>query len=228
MNANTFLSFILVLTLFWMQLYARSREVYNGNAEYRAAVERLREEKQNDEIARDLEREEFLEFRQSVATLMPDVLKQKGLGQEGYAYRNLASVLTKSSSDSVRKLIAKTLFERGKEQFRNKEYEKSSRAFKQIIDRFSYTTYVTEAYFLLAEGYFQQRQLEEATSYIQHMVELFPNHELTGFALVRLGRIYELQHRNDDAVDIYKTVLRSFPQRDVASQARSSLRGVEL
>ena len=33
--------------------------------------------------------------------------------------------------------------------------------------------------------------------------------------------------RNEEAVDIYKTVLRSYPQRDVASQAKASLRGVD-
>ena len=60
------------------------------------------------------------------------------------------------------------------------------------------------------------------------MVELIPHHELTGFALIRLGRIYEMQNRNEEAVDIYKTVLRSYPQRDVASQAKASLKGVEL
>ena len=60
------------------------------------------------------------------------------------------------------------------------------------------------------------------------MIELFPTHELTGFAMVRLGRIFEAQKRAEEAVDIYKTVLRSFPQRDVASQAKASLKGIEL
>jgi hypothetical protein len=41
-----------------------------------------------------------------------------------------------------------------------------------------------------------------------------------------LGRVYELQNRSEEAVDIYKTVLRSYPQRDVASQAKASLRGI--
>ena len=32
----------------------------------------------------------------------------------------------------------------------------------------------------------------------------------------------------EDAVDIYRTVLRTYPQRDVASQAKSSLKGLDL
>jgi TolA-binding protein len=46
--------------------------------------------------------------------------------------------------------------------------------------------------------------------------------------MVRLGRIYEIENRNEEAVDIYRTVLRSFPQKDVAAQAKSSLRGLDL
>jgi TolA-binding protein len=87
---------------------------------------------------------------------------------------------------------------------------------------------VTESYFLMAEGHFLSNELEECTAIVQQMVDLFPQHELTGFALIRLGRIYEIQNRNEEAVDIYKTVLRSYPQRDVASQAKASLKGVEL
>jgi TolA-binding protein len=97
-----------------------------------------------------------------------------------------------------------------------------------LINKFGYSPNVPEAYFLMVEGYFQDEELEECTKVVQQMLELFPTHELTGFAMIRLGRVYEAQNRNEDAVDIYRTVLRAFPQRDVASQARSSLRGMDL
>lgn len=228
MKQPIFLSLMLVLTLVWMQIYGSAREAYNGIGEYKAAIDRLHQEADELKIARDLDREHFLEFRQNVATLMPDVLKQKGLGEEGYPYRSLASTISRKESDSVRQAIAKTLFERGKAYFRKKEFVKANRAFQQIIDRYGFTQYAAESYFLMAEGYFQQNELEQCTVTIQQMVELFPQHELTGFALVRLGRIYEIQNRNEEAVEIYKTVLRSYPQRDVASQAKASLKGIEL
>lgn len=228
MKLTNFTSFILVLLVLWMSFYARVRETFNGVSEYRSEISRLRHQANEDRVARDLDHEHFLEFRQSVATLMPDAVKNQGEGERGYAYRNLASVVSKPQSTEVRRLVAKTLFETGREQFRKKDYVKAIRNFKQIIDRFSYTPFVTDAYFLMAESYFQQNQLEECTAVIQQMIELFPQHELTGFALVRLGRIYEAQNRTEEAIDIYKTVLRSYPQRDVASQARSSLKGVEL
>lgn len=228
MKLSTFLSFILILTAAWMQFYAEVRETFNGVSELNEKLEATHKKMERKELAMALEREEFLEFRQDIAALMPDVLKEKGKGLPGYPYRSLASTITKAKDDQVRKTIAKTLFERGKDFFNKKEYAKADKAFKQVIDRFGYSTFVPETYFLLAESHFQQNELEECTATIQQMVELFPQHELTGFALVRLGRIYEIQHRNEEAVDIYKTVIRSFPQRDVASQAKNSLKGIEL
>ena len=43
--------------------------------------------------------------------------------------------------------------------------------------------------------------------------------------MIRLGRIYQERRHADQAVDIYRIVMRTFPQRDVASQAKESLRG---
>ncbi len=211
-----------------MQFYASVRETYNGVGELTDKLSLNQKNLEKREVAMALEREQFYEFRQNIATLMPDVLKEKGQGLQGYPYRSLASTITKTESEAVRKTIAKTLFERGKEYFQKKEYAKAGKVFHQVIERFGFSPFVPESYFLLAESHFQENELEECTTTIQQMVELFPQHELTGFALVRLGRIYEIQNRNEEAVDIYKTVLRSYPQRDVASQAKASLKGLDL
>jgi tetratricopeptide (TPR) repeat protein len=227
MQLTAFLCVMLVLTAGWMKLYSSAREIFNGVGEYKNEITHLKEQNETERLAMALDREQFIEFRQNVATLMPDELKKKGLGEEGYPYRSLASTISRGEAEGVRMAIAKTMFERGKTYFRAKQFAKAQHVFRQVVDRYGYTPFVPESYFLLAESHFQMNELEECTGVIQTMVELFPHHELTGFALVRLGRIYEMQNRNEEAVDIYKTVLRSYPQRDVASQAKASLRGIE-
>ncbi len=216
------------MMLGWMQLYSRAREIFNGTSEIKAEIGHLKSTTAHERIAMALEREQFLEFRQNVATLMPDVLKSKGLGEEGYPYRSLASSISRSEAELVRQTIAKTLFERAKDNFRQEKFPKAIHGFHQIIDHFGFTPYVADSYFLLAESHFKQNELEACTGVIQEMVELFPHHELTGFALVRLGRIYQVQNRNEEAIEIFKTVMRSFPQRDVAAQAKASLKGIDL
>jgi TolA-binding protein len=228
MKLLNFVSFILVLTVGWMQFYSAVRETYNGMNELQARVQHLQNQSQETQIELAVEREHFLEFRQNIATMMPAVLKEKGLGEEGYPYRNLASVISRADGGKLRKTIATTLFEAGKRHFRKQEYVKAIRIFRQMIDKYGFSDHIPETYFLLAESHFQENELEECVTVVQQMVELFPSHELTGFSMVRLGRIYEIQNRNDDAIEIYKAVLRSFPQRDVASQAKSSLKGLDL
>jgi len=228
MKVSAFHSLFLVFVLAWVCFYAAVRETYNGISEYKFEVEKLKEALVQERIHTAMNQEYFLEFRQQVALLMPGALKENETGEEGYAVRSLASVATPGNSDVVRGAIVKTLFERGKEHFRNKRYDEACRIFQTVMDRYSYSPFVIESLFLLAESRFQQNELEEATRLIQQMVEQFPQAELTGFAMVRLGKVFEMQSRNDDAVEIYKTVIRSFPQRDVASQAKLSLKGMEL
>ena len=228
MNLFAFSSFILVLCFGWMQFYSAVRHQFNGAIEYKAAAAKAYRQLERERLAWNLEKDQFLDFRQNVATLMPEALKKKGLGVEGYPYRNLASVITRPQSNKIKDLVAKSLFEQGKNHFRKKNFDQSGKLFKEVIAKYGYTAYVNEAYFLLAEGYYQQGKYEDSTRTIQQMLELFPSHELTGFSMIRLGKIYEAQNRNEEAIDIYKTVMRSFPQRDVAGQAKASLKGVDL
>jgi len=228
MRLPGFVGFILVLTTLWMQFYAAVRETYNGVDEYQHEIRELQSQVQQEKMLTALEREQFIEYRQTLATLVPDLVKEKGGGEAGYPIRNLASTLTKVDDIRVRGVVSKTLFESGRTYFRKGEYDKAKKVFRQVIDRYSYSPFVPESYFLLAESHFKKNELEECTTVIQQMIELFPTHELTGFVLIRLGQIFEAQKRAEEAVDIYKTVLRSFPQRDVAAQAKASLRGIEL
>ena len=95
--------------------------------------------------ARALDHEAMLEFRQNVATLMPEAVRTLGRGTAGYPVRALASVVTKGAvDDSTRAIIAKTLFERGKKLFEDQKYADANKVFEQITTRYSYTSYVVE------------------------------------------------------------------------------------
>jgi TolA-binding protein len=211
-----------------MQLFWTAKHHFSGLEEAKQQAEQFRAEVKEERLKTQLAKEEFLEFRQDVATIMPKALPIAGKGEQGYPLRTLAAVLTHSSSDAVRPVIIKTLFERGQELFRQKKYEESNRVFKTFIDKYAYSEHAPSAYFLWLDGSFKLGDYRECVEISNQMVEQFPGTELTGFALLRLGRIYEMQGRAEDAVDIYRTVLRTFPQRDVASQAKSSLQGLDL
>jgi TolA-binding protein len=228
MSLPYFAVFILALCLGWMQFFWTAKHHFSGLEEAKNQVKELRAEVKEERLKTQLAKDEFLEFRQDVATLMPQALPIAGKGINGYPLRNLAAVLNPSSSDAVRPVIIKTLFERGQELFRQKKFEESNRVFKMFVEKYSYSESAPSAYFLWLDGAFQTGDYRQCIEISNQMVEQFPGLELTGFALLRLGRIYELQGRAEDAVDLYKTVLRSYPQRDVAAQAKASLKGLAL
>jgi TolA-binding protein len=81
---------------------------------------------------------------------------------------------------------------------------------------------------LLNESFFSLNRWEEVIKTTEKMVEIFPDNEMTGFALLRSGKVYEMQDKPSQALEIYKTVLRVFPSRDLASQAKISIEATDL
>lgn len=226
MKSQIFIIFSLVLTVLWVVVFSAARNEYSGVKQFQSEAAHYKSLLQRQELKTALLEVQMSEFQQTVATLLPGKIPQNS--EKFYPLRSLASSVTKKNPYVMQLVTAKNLMDRGKRDFRNGEFGKALPAFKTVIDHYSYSPEVTEAYFLYAEGLYQQRNYELCVQVIQTMIELFPGSELTGFAMLRLGRVFEVQKRSSEALDIYKTVVRSFPQRDLASQAVESIRLLEL
>lgn len=227
MTRSSVAIFSLVLMVLYLQTFWAVKHLTNPTPLLSAKIERLKEQIDRQNLRAMVDQSQMESFRQEVAAALPPALK--GVAEIGrdYPLRNLASVTMQGKNPKLQAFVAASLFETGRVLFRKGEYERANRIMEKMIDRYSYATQVVEAHFLLAEGQFQLGQLDAASTTIDRMVELFPESELTGFALVRLGQIFENRERYDEAVQLYRTVLKSFPYRSVASQAERSLRDME-
>ena len=217
-----------MLTLGFTLFFGEARQYFNRPEPYLKRIENLKEDIEKEKFKHLLTKYEFEDFRQYTATLIPDVVKEKGPGEKSYPVRTLASVVSRGDMDVHRTALAKDLFETCKFAFRNKSFDTALYNFDKVINEHSYSAHILEAFFLKIESHFQLRQYSQATRALDKMVELFPSHELTGYAMLRIGKIYEYQDRHDEAIRIYETVLQAFPDRNLASTARESLRAVEL
>lgn len=226
MKASVLLIFSLVMTVLWTMVFSAARWEYSGVKQYQVEAAHYQKLLKQQELKTALAEIQMSEFRERVATLMPGKIPQNT--EKHYPLRMLASSVRKNNPYLMNLVTAKNLMEKGKRDFRNGEFGKSAQSFKTVISHYSYSPDVVEAYFLYSEGLYQTRNFELCAQTIQTMIELFPDSELTGFAMLRLGRIFETQKRSSEALDIYKTVVRSFPQRDLASQAVNSIRLLEL
>lgn len=220
--------YTLMLTALLLHSYARMQSYFSGPSRYEKYAKQLDREIKEERLRRMLAEHSLEGFKVEVATLLPEALKNKMDKEEGYPLRQLASVVTQPRDLKLMNQAAELSFEQGKSYFRRKNFAAAVAQFTNFIERHSYSVHVTEAYFLMAEAQYQMQEYTECIKTVEKMVQLFPENELTGYALLRMGKIFEINHRPSESIEIYKTVLRSFPYRDLASQARLSLGAVEL
>lgn len=228
MNTNIFVIFCLSVTLGFTYFYAQVREHFSPKDHYAAKIKKLEDVVERERLKHLLTSYEFADFRAHVGTLLPEAIKNKGPGEKSYPLRSLASVVQKSENANLNISRALNLYEESKKLFREKKYSLATQSLKLLIQKHPYSAYIPEAMFLVVESEFVLRNYDECVAYTNRMLDLFPEFELTGYALVRLGKVYEMQERHQEAIEVYQTVLKSFPQRDVANVAQGSLKAIQL
>jgi TolA-binding protein len=225
MRSSVFLVFILILLSGFLALngYVRSSFTPVGSLNHKVAS--LEQQARQAEFRQQLAQDQLKDFQAQVATVLPSAVKGKSV-EEGYPLRQLASVVSQGDSLNIER--ASSAFEKAKAEFRDKHFEDTQALLEDLIEHHPESTHIIEAHFLLAESQYQMGESEKAVGTIETMISLFPESELTGFSLLRLGKIFEKQDRLEDAADIYKAVLQNFPQPEIAVQAKNSLKAVAL
>lgn len=225
MRNSGFLVFILVLLAGWLTLHGYVREQFSPAGGLEKRIASLEREKAQADLRSKLALDQLNDFRSQVAVVLPGVIEAKG-ARDTYPLRQLASVVSKGEPLVVER--ASSAFEKAKAQFREKNFEDAAALLIDLIARYPESTHIIDAYFLLAESEYQTGEEEKAVDTIETMIALFPESDLTGFSLLRLGKIYERQDRLEDAADIYRSVLTNFSQPEIVSQASGALKAVAL
>lgn len=228
MKISILASFCVLLTAGWALFFARAKAFYDRPDHYIAKIELLNKKVKKEKLRHLFTQYEFEGFRQHVATLLPGVIEQKGKGEKSYPYRSLASVVHKSNSDELNQYGADQIFKSAKESFRQRRFHNAIKQFNVLIQKHSYSAHIPESLFLKLESHYQVHEFSHALAAYESLVDLYPTSELTGYAMIRVGKIYESEKRFDDATDIYRNVLAVFPQPEIASLAREQMKASGL
>lgn len=228
MKNNLFLSFCLLLIAGVVYSNHVFVSYFNRPEIYIAQTNELKDQVLREKFKHDLTTNDFLEFRQYVATLLPEAIEKKGQGEASYQLRSLASVVQNQKSESLVEMKARVLFEKGKTLFRDKNYIEANKVFAKLLKDHPYSAHVPEAMFFAVEGYYHAQEFDKVIDIVNKMVDVHPELEITGYALLRAAKVYELQDRHDEAILFYETVLRTFPQRAIAGTAENALRAIQL
>ncbi len=226
MKNSVFLTFCLMIVTIFVSAHALFRDSLSPVDGLRSKIEELEREKREAEFQAQLAEHRLSDFQQDVATLLPSAIKGRENDAAGYPLRQLASVQLEPEGMMIER--ASGLMDKAKKAFRDQDLERAMSLFSKIISKYPDSSHLAEAHFLLAESQYQHNDYEAAIATIEKMIDLFPENELTGYALLRLANIFEAQDRLEDAGDIYRAVLNNFKQKEIVRQASVSLKSVAL
>ncbi len=107
-------------------------------------------------------------------------------------------------------IFLRSILKRAKKFFGEKAYDKAIREFNGLLEKYPLSQHSVEARFFIAESYFLKKDFRNSLSEIDEMVTQYPQHDLTGFILLRMGQISEYNNQAEEASEIYKTVTKKF------------------
>lgn len=222
-NQNAFfIVFCLSLTVGILGAYASFVGYFNGHEQYELKLAHLQKQVEKEKFNNSLLSYQLKDFQQTVAQILPDDKKL----QAKYELQNLSSVVRSPASEDSLDLSG-VFFEKGKKYFNNQDYDKAIGEFNKLLDKYPLSQHVVESHFFIAESYFLKKDFRSSLSQIDSMVTLFPQHELTGFILLRMGQISEFNNQTEEASEIYKTVFKNFKNDDLKKQARKLAQSAE-
>lgn len=220
-QSSFFVVFCLCLTLGLVSVYALFVGYFNGHKQYEQSIAQLREQIDKEKLDNSLLSHQLKDFQQTVAQVLPDEKKL----QANYELQTLASVIRAPASIGGLELSG-VYYEKGKKFFAEKNYDKAIQQFYDLLEKYPLSKHCVEARFFIAESFYLKKDFRNSLSEIDKMVSHYPHHDLTGFILLRMGQISELNNQAEEASEIYKTVLGNFKNETLKKQAKTLVENI--
>jgi TolA-binding protein len=222
-NQGIFLVFILCLTLGLQFSYHVFEEHFSDRHDLEKTISALEEQRQRQDLQQALLQNQLEDLKANVF----ETLGKKSL----LAWNEkqwLAALRGPASVSPLERPKSSALLAEAKAKFREKLYADSAEKLKSLINDYPTSKDIVEAHFLLAESLYLSGQTEPSLDLMDQMMTRYPESELTGFIMLRMGQIFESRNRPAEAKEIYETVLRQFPRSEVLkSQAEKMMRGAD-
>lgn len=212
----------IVSGLLWS--YTVFLEYFGENGEDRIRADAYARQLREERFERDLAEARLRDLGQEVAAALPKASELK-LAKNGYDLNRIATAVREPAAVSLE--LSGVRMEKAKRLFNEKSYKDAAREFEKIAADFPSSPLAVEAYFLLAESSYLLRDEKKVVELADLMVSQYPDNDLTGFVLLRFGQINEHNNRDEEALEIYRTVGKNFRHPALAEQARKMAQAVE-
>jgi tol-pal system protein YbgF len=212
----------LTITTGLLWTYFTFAQHFNSDWESKQEIASLKKDLDDSYFRISLLHHQMKDLEQSVAAVIP---------KKNYARnKNIQNLMfTLRAPASIQPLdLSNVYFEKGRKNFLEKKFSAAIDDFTKIKEQYPSSAYQVESRFFIAEALFMQRDFKKCAEVIDDMVLQYPDHELTGYILLRLGQISEHNNQREEAQEIYRTVLKHFPQKPLKDQAQTLLQSVVL
>jgi tol-pal system protein YbgF len=219
---HIFFTFCLTLTTGILWAYFIFAGYFNSGWEYKQEAQTLQENLDDSRFQVALLQHQMRDLEQTVASVLPTQKLAKNK-----TFDNL--MLTLRAPASIPSLdLSSVILEKGKKYFADGKFTQAGEEFQKLKEQYPSSAYQVQARFFLAESLFLQREFKKCVEVIDDMISQYPDHELTGFILLRLGQISMHNNQTEEAQEIYRTVLNNFPQKPLKEQAQILLKSLEI
>jgi TolA-binding protein len=224
-NNFLFLIFVLVITLGLLQGYNLFKNQYNGLKETQEEVVRLKKEVETQKFKKALLVDEFRNFQQQVARAFPDSSAVASSSDNEFVQK-FKQTLRKPASETKFDFSG-SLLDKAKDYFRDKNFAKTIEVINELLEKYPLSSEVSDALFLLSESYFLIEDYPGCLKVVDRMMRQFPEQESTGFIMLRMGQVFEIRHRKEDALEVYRLIKRSYANKDLINQTQMMLDRLE-
>ena len=219
-----FVVFCLVLLSGIMQSYMVFEKHFSPEKSQQKKIAKLERQITESKILLAQAQLQYADLQQELAEAMPPLQSIEKTVRK-FPLRNIASV----SQVKIEGIdLSGVIMERAKSEFRKKDYALAIQSFKNLIEKYPASVKVVEAYFFVAESLFLSQKYPDCLEVIDKMMVQFPEHELTGFIMLRMGQILQQKNRPDEAIEVFRTVEVNFKSNfELRDQAIKLAKAVE-
>lgn len=217
LNIFTQFSMLIVIGLVWFYHSAENYfATHNGEKQ---EIQQLKSEVEEKEFELKVSRIENEKIKLETYALLES---QNLLNGKTLVAENLKSGLR--SPASIEKLDFSSLkVEELRTLFKEKNYNQVIVLGEKMLEKERFLLTKPEVLFFVSESYFLLRQYEKSVEKINQMVSLFPEHIMTGYALLRLANISEKSEQFNEAETIYKVITSQFRDKALTAEAKRQL-----
>lgn len=219
-----FICFCLILLTGLIQSYALFQNHFSPHKDDQKKIAELNNLLEKEKLQRILVQNQLSDYQQEIAANLPE-FESIAKGSDQYQLRNLASV-SQAPIDGFD--LSKSLSERAKAEFREGQFDQAVKSFAELTKKYPSSPLVAESYFFMGESYFMLQKPQDCLDVVDKMMNHFPEHELTGFLMLRMGQILQSQGRSHEAKEVFSLVSEKFAyNHELKDQAKSLERSAE-